>query len=273
MAAIDSLDGGNGGYTYGRRRSHTAGPSPLAPSAEPAPSGMPGTETNPNTGIGGPTQGAPQPAPAFNFGNIMGGSYDKFSDPTKHDFKYDTLRTLSQFDPKKGFGAEVLAALNALGYGTFSSPGGDRLSLSGAKNAKDAADFSGQDWIGAYDAQNGDTKWNFGGGGAMPQETPQQAAYGPDPMAMLLPSLFGGQQSYAPPQPQQPAMPAIFSDANFWQQLVSAMQPQYAPGYSNAPMPSFGGAQYGTSQAPVAQQNPQITQLLSQLFAGLTGGR
>lgn len=216
----------------------------------------------------GPTPNPP--SNPYNFGSVMGADFGKFTDPNKHDFKYDTLRTLSGFDPRQGFTPAVLSALNALGYGTFSSSGKDRLSLSGAKNAKDAADFSDQDWITAFDAQNGATKWNFGGGGAMPQEpTPQQAAYGPDPYAQLFaPTLF---PSYQPPVQQQPSMPAIFSDANFWSQLVAAMQPQYAPGYSNAPMPNFAGAQYGTSQQPVQQQNPQITQLLTQLFAGLAG--
>lgn len=271
MAAIDSLDSG-GGYSYGRRRSHTAGANQLAPSAEPTISGMPGTENNPNTGIGGTPQGTPQPAP--NFGSLSAGfDVNKLNDPNKHSFKYDYGRAVAGFDPSKGFTPEVLNALNALGYANFSG-GGKMLNISGVNQrgiaaGMDPRDFSG-DFVDAFDAHNGATKWGFDWLDSNP--TPQQAAYGPDPMAMLLPSLFGGQQSYAPPQPQQPAMPAIFSDANFWQQLVSAMQPQYAPGYSNAPTPNFAGAQYGTSQQPVAQQNPQITQLLSQLFAGLTGG-
>lgn len=245
-------------------------PSPFQ--ADPAPGGMPGTPENPNTGWSGGIENMIRKMAPYNFGSVMGADAGKFNDPNKHDFKYDTLRTLSGFDPRQGFTPDVLAALNRLGYGTFSSSGKDKLSLTGAKNAKDAADFANQDWIYAYDAQNGDTRWNFGGGGAAPQEmptTPQQQAYGPDPNAQFYaPTLF---PSYQPP-PQQPQMPAIFSDPNFWQQLVSAMQPQYAPGYSNAPTPSFAGAQYGTSQPPVMQQNPQIMQLLTQLFAGLAGG-
>lgn len=104
-------------------------------------------------------------APASNYARTMGFDSGKFNDPNKHDFKYDVGRTLSQFDPKAGFTPEVLGALNQLGYGSFSGSG-DKLSLTGAKNAKDAADFSNQDWIYAHDAQNDATKWNFGGGGA-----------------------------------------------------------------------------------------------------------
>lgn len=104
-------------------------------------------------------------APAYNFGRAMGLDEGKFNDPNKHDFKYDTMRTMSQFDPRQGFTPEVIDALNKLDYGTFSGSG-DKLSLSGAKNAKDAADFANQDWIYAHDANSDATKWNFGGGGA-----------------------------------------------------------------------------------------------------------
>lgn len=145
-----------------------------------APSGMPGSPANPNTGIGGVpdvsalAQQASAPAtaaaPAYDMSRVMGVDAGKFNDPNKHDFKYDTQRTLSQFDPKAGFTPDAIDALNKLGYGTFSSGGGDKVSLTGAKNAKDAADFANQDWIGAYDAQNGDTKWNFGGGGVAQQQ-------------------------------------------------------------------------------------------------------
>jgi hypothetical protein len=170
---------------------------------EPLPGGMPGTPGNPNTGIAGasplvpsaePVPGGMPPSPqqaaappAQDYGRLMGYDPAKLNDPNRHSFKYDTARVMSQFDPKQGFTPDVINALNQLDYGTFSG-GGDKLSLSGAKNAKDAADFANQDWIYAHKAQNDDTKWNFGGGGAAPQEAPQQAAPrgGGMPIAPLL---------------------------------------------------------------------------------------
>lgn len=152
-----------------------------------------GEGTGQNLGAGGiaPGEGAPNsgPAPALDqpiaspttpadlprpggptsgFGRLSGFNEAKFNDPNKHDFKYDTARVMSQFDPRAGFTPEVIAALNKLGYGTFSSSGGDKLSLTGAKNAPDAADFTNQDWIFAKDANSDATKWQFGGGGAAP---------------------------------------------------------------------------------------------------------
>jgi hypothetical protein len=153
-----------------------------------------------NTGVSGglgalggtPEPAAPAPAPVApaagpsapvaDYGRLMGYDAGKLGDPNKHDFKYDTGRTLSQFDPRQGITPDVLAALNKLDYGTFSGSG-DKLSLSGAKNAKDAADFANQDWIGAYKAQNDATKWNFGGGGAAPAPAPAPSGGG---------GLFGG---------------------------------------------------------------------------------
>jgi hypothetical protein len=116
-------------------------------------------------------------APVADYGRLMGYDAGRLGDPNKHDFKYDTGRTLSQFDPRQGITPDVLAALNKLDYGTFSGSG-DKLSLSGAKNAKDAADFANQDWIGAYKAQNDATKWNFGGGGAAPAPAPAPSGGG-----------------------------------------------------------------------------------------------
>jgi hypothetical protein len=136
-----------------------------------------------NTGIGGtpppvldqpiaasPLKDAPAaPAPAADYGRLMGYDAGKLNDPNKHDFKYDTARVMSKYDPRGGFTPELLNELTGLGYGTFSSKGGDKLSLTGAKNAKDAADFADQDWIYASKANNDATKWMFGGGGAAPQ--------------------------------------------------------------------------------------------------------
>lgn len=135
-------------------------------------------------------------APASDFGRTMGFDAGKFADPNKHDFKYDTGRTLSQFDPKQGITPEVLAALNKLDYGTFAGSG-DKLSLTGAKNAKDAGDFGPQDWIGGFKAGNDSTKWNFGGGAVGNAEAaagpPAQAGQGPAGMSLasLDPLLSG----------------------------------------------------------------------------------
>lgn len=130
-------------------------------------------------GTSGP--GPASPAPAYDMSRVMGYDAGKFNDPNKHDFKYDTGRVLSQFDPRQGFTPDVINALNKLDYGTFAGSG-DKLSLTGAKNAKDAADFANQDWIYALKANNGDTKWNFGGGGAAPQDAgPMGGGNGLDP--------------------------------------------------------------------------------------------
>lgn len=131
-------------------------------------------------------------SPAGDFGRVMGFDAGKFNDPNKHDFKYDTGRVLSRFDPRQGFTPDVINALNSeLGntYGNFSGSG-DKLSLTGAKGAKDAADFANQDWVYALKANNPDTKWNFGGGGAAPQEINAPVGGGMD----LGGGAFGGAQ-------------------------------------------------------------------------------
>lgn len=110
--------------------------------------------------------------PAYDFGRVIGASAEKFNDPNKKDYKYDVLRTLSKYDPRQGFTQDVLNDLNTLGYGTFSSSGGDKLSLTGAKNAKDAKDFTDLDYIFASKDNSPATKWMMGsddsGGGATP---------------------------------------------------------------------------------------------------------
>lgn len=156
--------------------------------------------------LGGAGQQSPSPfmdsqaptgaAPVRDYGRLSAG-YDagKLNDPNKHDFKYDTARVMSQFDPRQGFTPDVINALNQLDYGTFSGAG-DKLSLSGAKNAKDAGDFANQDWITALKAQNGDTKWNFGGGAVGEQEArqaPQMGGMGrPSFAGSTIPGLLQG---------------------------------------------------------------------------------
>jgi len=138
--------------------------------------GIASGEGSPNAGpppvldqpIAAPIGPADAPKPASDFGRTMGYDPGKFNDPNKHDFKYDTARVLSRFDPRQGLSPDVINALNGeLGntYGNFSGAG-DKLSLTGAKGAKDAADFANQDWIYAHKDNSDATKWNFGGGGA-----------------------------------------------------------------------------------------------------------
>lgn len=282
MAYIDEFESPRSGFRQRPGSRVTQPPPPtFAGTQEPEVppmvhnAGLPGGTAGPNPE---PPPSAPAPPPSYNWDWISQGfDRGKLNDPNKHTFKYDYARTVAPFDPRRGFTSEVLNALNALGYADFYSPGGDKLGIRnvtqrGLQAEMDPRDFFG-DFIDAFDAQDPNaTRWGFD---AFTAPTPQQAAYGPAPSPFLLPPIYGG---FAPP-PQVPVMPPagsnmppIFADPKFWQQLMAAMQPQYAPGYSNAPRPSFEGAQYGTSRQPVPQQNPQIQTLLSQLFAGLTAG-
>lgn len=234
--------------------------------------GMPGTENNPNTGYPGPTAPPEAPKPAPNWGTLNAGfDRGKLDNAAHKTFKYDFARTVAPFDPRKGFTPEVLAALNALGYADFYSPGGDKLGMrnvtaQGRAAEMDPNDFFG-DFIQGFDAQGSGTQWQYDWNDY--GQTPEQGAYGPALPRGSAPQGFNNPPEYYYGGQQ---MPSIFSDQNFWQQLMQAMQPQTPQGYSNAPMPSFGGAYSPARQQPVPQQNPQIAQLLTQLFAGL-GGR
>jgi hypothetical protein len=82
-----------------------------------------------------PTQSTP-PAPTASTGPPTLGQYalegyDQTKLQSGHDSpKYLIGRTLSQFDPAQGLTPEAIAALNALGIGTFSGSG-DKLSVTG----------------------------------------------------------------------------------------------------------------------------------------------
>lgn len=164
-----------------------------------APAGMPPPIEGPNADPLGPASPEPMAAPRQqDFGRTMGYDAGKFNDPNKRDFKYDTGRILSQFDPRQGFTPDVLAELNKLDYGTFSA-GRDpsRLSLTGAKNAKDAGDFTDQDWVFAHKANNDATKWNYGGGAVADAEAARGGG-GPAPMfagSTISPMLQGNAQN------------------------------------------------------------------------------
>jgi len=171
--------------------------------------------------IASPIGPADAPKPASDFGRTMGYDPGKFNDPNKHDFKYDTARVLSRFDPKAGFTPDVINALNGeLGgtYGNFSDSG-DKLSLSRAKNAKDAADFANQDWIYAHKTGNDATKWNFGGGGAAPADGPAQGGGGMFGGSSISPILQGDAQGNI-----QSALSKLSAPSDMLQQLLAQLQ-------------------------------------------------
>lgn len=109
-----------------------------------------------------PQTPVPLPTPP-NFGRMSDYEADKWNDPNHKTGKYQIGRALSAFDPKLGITPEVLTALNALGYGSFSGSG-QRLSLKGLTDAGRAAkieqDFSDQDWIKSFaGGTNPNAKW------------------------------------------------------------------------------------------------------------------
>lgn len=166
-----------------------------------------------------PTPAAPAP-PSYDMGRVMGVDAGKFNDPNKHDFKYDTMRTLSQFDPRQGITQDVINALNQLDYGTFAGSG-DKLSLSGAKNAKDAGDFANQDWIGGF--KSGDGKWNYGGGAVANQEA--QQAQRPQGGGMFSGSTIAPLLQSDAQANVQNALGKFgqADDSNYLQQLIAAL--------------------------------------------------
>lgn len=106
-----------------------------------------------------PTASAP---PARDFSRLVGYDAGKFNDPNKQSAKYQMGRTLSQFDSTKGLTPEVIAALNGLGFGTFSGQG-DKLSLAGLTDAGKAAglvgDYRDADFNVGFKTGNG--KWGY----------------------------------------------------------------------------------------------------------------
>lgn len=78
----------------------------------------------------------------------------KWADKNKHDAKYDMRRVLNDLDPKQGWTPDALARVNSLGYGQFTSDGGDGLNLSGITDAGRKAglsgDYQGADFINGF---------------------------------------------------------------------------------------------------------------------------
>lgn len=106
--------------------------------------------------------GAGSAAPAgLDFSRLTGYDQGKF-DANKQDAKYQMGRTLSQFDPRQGLTPDVIAALNQLGYGTFSGSG-DKLSLSGltdtGKQNGLVGDYQDADVNVGFKSGNG--KWGY----------------------------------------------------------------------------------------------------------------
>jgi hypothetical protein len=145
-----------------------------------------------------------QPAAAPDFSRVAGYDQAKW-DANKQDAKYQMGRTLAQFDPRQGITPEVIAALNGLGYGTFSGQG-DKLSLSGltdlGRQNKLSGDYTGADFIQGFKSGNG--KWGY----ADPVAEAAQAGGAPAAMSPeLLAMLGGGGMSQQTAQPVAPGAP------------------------------------------------------------------
>lgn len=97
--------------------------------------------------------------------------------------KYQIGRTLSNFDPTQGITPELLAALNALGLGTFSGSG-QNLSITGA-DPEFGYDASSGDIIRGFQGGSGtDAAWQFGlGDGALGSGGSQLGQFAPSPTA------------------------------------------------------------------------------------------
>lgn len=176
---IDALMGG----------SATAGNMGIAP-GEMSPNAGPPPVLDPPMAAP-PMQDGPKAAPVQDWSNLnLGFNRDKLNDPNKHDAKYDMARTLNGFDARQGFNPDSVAALNKLGYGTFSGQG-DKLSLSGltdvGRKAGLTGDYNGADFIEGLHSGNG--KWSYADPAA---EAAQGAQGGGQSPAMGMPSLAGG---------------------------------------------------------------------------------
>ena len=109
--------------------------------------------------VEGPGMGAATPTtPNYAFRNQMEGiDFAKFDNPEHKTPKYQIARTLAGFDPTKGLTSEAIAALNALGLGTFraNKEGGDFLyvdngspEFNGVTGADVVRDLGRGGWVG-----------------------------------------------------------------------------------------------------------------------------
>lgn len=142
--------------------------------------GIAAGDANPNAGPA-PVLDQPIPSPAGpaapvqDFSRLVGYDQGKFNDPNKQSAKYQIGRTLSGFDSTKGLTPEAIAALNGLGFGSYTGQG-DKLSLSGltdkGRQAGLVGDFKDADFNVGFKSGNG--KWGY----ADPAEEARVAAEG-----------------------------------------------------------------------------------------------
>jgi hypothetical protein len=123
-----------------------------------------GTATGPDPIPQETGMGMTQPSQKPQSYDYLGGGYnrDKLNDPNKQSAKYIMGRTFAGFDPRQGITPEVLAALNGLGFGSFSGAG-DKLSLAGLTDKGRqhglVGDYEKGDFIEGLKSGNG--KWSY----------------------------------------------------------------------------------------------------------------
>lgn len=243
--------------TYPRPRSseptpgapESAPPQPTAPASAPASSAPP-----PQTST---------PAPwAARYG-YEGYNRDKLLDPTHKSAKYQIGRTLiGGFDPRQGFTPEAIAALNGLGFGTFSGSG-QKLSLRGLTDAGRAAgllgDYTDADFIKGFDTGNG--IWHYSDPYAESLSAP---TYQPG-TASMFPGFgegFSGQQAA-----QQPSFNFTYSgiDPSALTALASMIQ---QPQTQYVQVPSYQPSAPQTVAPPMAMDGPSAGSAVQTQAAG-----
>lgn len=205
----------------------------------------------------------------YNYGRMAGYDEGKFKDLTHKSGKYEIGRTLSLYNPQSGITPEALAALNKLGYGTFSGSG-QKLSLQGLTDAGRAAkiqqDFTDEDWIQGYQGgANPNAHWQDSWG-----LDPAQPAATTNPISMALAArskggnITGGVSSVSSGG-IAPSMAANSSyPAGGWtpeQEAAAGIQDQ---GNNMVFVPSYGGM--------VDRNNPIYLQAMQQANPQQAGG-
>jgi hypothetical protein len=192
----------------------TVGSGPLAPSAQPTP--WKPTDTGSGL-VGAPTIGG---LPSAGPGQVMNGNqpsvpqatalsapaspnapryglegFDANKRAAGHDSpKYQIGGVLERFDPKAGVTPEVLAALNALGIGTFTGDK-DKIHVGGNIDPR-FQDVTSFDVVRGFNGPGGGQAWQFGGlnGSAAAQTQPGvgMAGGGGMPSTLGIASLLSG---------------------------------------------------------------------------------
>jgi hypothetical protein len=204
------------------------------------------------------------------------------NDPNHKSAKYEMGRVFQGFDPTQGINGDVLAKLNALGYGNFYGQG-ERLGLRGVTDVGRGAGLDPYDF-------EGDFIKDYGPGGA----NQWQYDYWKDPNAQQDPTgatpPFDISKLFPPQQPQTPSTininnpglePGVIEGL---MELLSrgGQQPMYQapaspmPQTQAPPMAQGGGAPaggggplqtQGVSQAPLTM-DPFMLWLQSQGYGG-----